>query len=76
MADLLDRGHALLQIMEDRLGDHDWLATDRITFADICLFGYTHTAGNRGGFDMARFPAINRWLDQIAGLPGFKGIDA
>ncbi|MBK4216276.1 glutathione S-transferase family protein [Paracoccus caeni] len=76
MADLLDRGHALLQIMEDRLKGHDWLAGDQMSVADISLYGYTHTAGARGGFDMARFPAINQWLGRIQALPGYVRIDA
>ena len=75
MAELLDRGHAHLQIMEDRLAAHDWLVGDGPSLADICLYGYTHTAGSRGGFDMARFPAVNRWLARVAALPGYKGIE-
>ncbi|WP_111558255.1 glutathione S-transferase family protein [Paracoccus sediminilitoris] len=70
LADLLDRGHALLQVMEDRLAHHDWLAGDMVSLADICLYGYTCTAGSRGGFDMDRFPAVCRWLDRIAAMPG------
>ncbi|RQP05253.1 MAG: glutathione S-transferase family protein [Paracoccus sp. BP8] len=76
MAELLERGHALLQVMEDRLAGHDWLVGDTVSLADICLYGYTHTAGSLGGFDMARFPGIVRWLDRIAALPGYKGLEA
>ncbi|HEY0212602.1 MAG TPA: glutathione S-transferase family protein [Paenirhodobacter sp.] len=76
LADLLTAGHANLQIMEDRLARHDWLAGDWISLADICLYGYSHSAGERGGFDMARFPAINRWLDRIAAHPGYVGLTA
>lgn len=74
MADLLERGHALLQIMEDRLASNDWLVGTAISLADICLYGYTHTAGERGGFDMSRFPGINRWIARISALPGYKGL--
>ncbi|WP_347138014.1 glutathione S-transferase family protein [Paracoccus sp. SSK6] len=75
LAELLVRGHAVLQVMEDQLAGRDWLAGDHATLADICLYGYTHTAGERGGFDMARFPAIRRWLDEVAALPGYVGLD-
>lgn len=75
MAELLERGHMLLQIMEDRLASHDWLAGDAISLADICLYGYTHTAGERGGFDMSRFPGINHWIQRISALPGHKGLN-
>ncbi len=73
MADLLERGHALLQVMEDRLAAHDWLVDGGASLADVCLYGYTCTAGERGGFDMARFPGIGRWLARIASLPGYRG---
>lgn len=75
LGELLDRGHQLLQQMEDRLADHDWIATDAPSVADISLYAYTHSAGAKGGFDMARFPAIGRWLDRIASLPGHVTLD-
>lgn len=76
MAELLDRGHALLQIMEDRLKGRDWLVGDHLSIADLALYGYTHTAGSRSGFDMSRFPAINQWLGRIQALPGYVRLDA
>lgn len=76
MAALLDSGHSLLAIMENRLSARDWLVGDAPSLADICLYAYTHTAGSRGGYDMARFPAVNRWLDRVALLPGYIGIGA
>ena len=61
--------------MEQRLTRADWLAGQAASLADICLYGYTHSAGERGGFDMALFPAINRWLQRIAALPGHEGLN-
>lgn len=75
LADLLARGHSVLQVMEDRLGGRDWLVGDAVTLADLCLYGYTHTAGSRGGFDMARFPAIHAWLARISALPGYRALN-
>ncbi|MDO5606685.1 MAG: glutathione S-transferase family protein [Paracoccus sp. (in: a-proteobacteria)] len=75
LADLLDRGHALLAVMEAHLTRADWLAGSRASLADICLYDYTHSAGSKGGFEMARFPAINRWLARVAALPGFVTLD-
>ena len=74
MAELLDRGHAVLAVMEARLAAHDWLAGAAVSLADICLYGYTHTAGALGGFEMARFPAINAWCARVAALPGYQGL--
>ena len=76
MAELRDRGHQLLQVIEDRLATHDWLVGDAASLADICLYAYTHSAGGKGGYDMARFPAITRWLARIAALPGYAELGA
>lgn len=75
LADLLSRGHALLQVMEDRLRAHGWLAGDAASLADLCLYAYTHTAGTRGGYDLARFPGITAWLGRVEALPRFVRLD-
>lgn len=75
LADLLARGHALLDVMEDRLSARDWLAGDAPSLADICLYGYTHSAGTRGGFDLDRVPGVRAWLARVAALPGHVALD-
>lgn len=75
MAELLTRGNELMQMMEDHLSKNDWLAGDRISLADICLYAYTHTAESRGGYDLAPFPALRAWLARIAALPGYIGLE-
>ncbi len=62
---LLDQGHAALQVMETQLRDTLFLAGEAITVADLCLYGYTHSAGEKGGFDMERFPAVGQWLERV-----------
>ena len=74
MERLLHDGHAILRIMEDAIAARDWFVADRPTLADIALYGYTHTAGTRGGFDMGRFPAIGAWCARVAALPGYQGL--
>lgn len=76
LAELLDRGHELLGIMERHLEDRDWLVGNGVSLADLCLYAYTHSAESRGGFDLGRFPAVGRWLARIAALPGYKGLEA
>lgn len=71
---LLDEGHALLQLMEDALENRDWLVGDAVTLADIALYAYTHTAGERGGFDMTRFPNTNKWCHAVAQLPNYVSL--
>ena len=74
LADLLDSGHALLQVIEDALAGRDWLVGEKVSLADLCLYAYTHTAGARGGYDMTRFPAIAAWLQRVEALPGYVGL--
>ncbi|MCC0030482.1 MAG: glutathione S-transferase family protein [Brucellaceae bacterium] len=63
---LLESGHRALGVMEVQLEKTPFLVGDALTAADICLYGYTHTAGKKGGFEMDRFPAINAWLERVA----------
>ena len=75
MADLLERGTALLSVMESRLKDHYWLAGSSPSVADISLYGYTHSAQCKGGFDLEPFPSLRAWLARITALPGHVGLD-
>ncbi|TQS73691.1 glutathione S-transferase family protein [Rhodobacteraceae bacterium] len=75
MAELLSRGNALLAMMDAHLQQNDWLLGAHPSLADIALYGYTHTAGSRGGFDMTQFGAINAWLARMAAQPGYIGLD-
>jgi len=62
------RGEFALAVMEQQLGGNDWLAAGRYTIADIALYAYTHTAAG-GGFDLARYRGIRRWLERVRALP-------
>jgi len=63
-----EKGNAALGVMETHLKTHDWFAGTAYSIADIALYGYTHSAGE-GGFDLAGFPAVSRWLARIASQP-------
>ena len=63
------RGVQALNVMERQLGASDWLVAGRCTIADIALYAYTHTA-DEGGFDLAPYAGIRRWLDRMAAEPG------
>lgn len=67
---LLESGNRALAIMEAQLDRTPYLTGDALTVADICLYGYTHSAGQKGGFDMARFRAVGRWIARVAAEPG------
>lgn len=69
LADCARRGAAALDVMERRLGAHDWLAGTSPTVADLALFAYTHRA-DEGGFDLRRWPGVLAWVDRTGALPG------
>jgi glutathione S-transferase len=75
MAQLLENGNRALGVMEKRLKDADWLAADAFSVADISLYAYTHMAA-AGGYDLAQFPGIQRWLDRVAALPRHVSIES
>ncbi len=75
LAELLEAGHGLLGQMNDHLANQDWFVGDRPTIADISLYAYTHSAATKGGFDLDRFDAVREWIDCIAAMPGYVGLD-
>jgi glutathione S-transferase len=68
-------GYLAFDAMESYLSDHDYLAAERYTVADIALYAYTHVA-HEGGFDMSGYPAIAAWVDRVASQPGHVPITA
>jgi glutathione S-transferase len=75
MTHLLESGNRALAVMEQRLGDADWLAGNAYSLADISLYAYTHMAAD-GGYDLQRFPRIRRWLGRVAAMPRHVAIEA
>jgi len=57
-------GYRALDVMEAHLHNHAFFVGDQYTIADIALFAYTHVA-HEGGFDLARYPALNQWLHRV-----------
>ncbi len=69
------KGNAALGVMETHLSRHDWFAGGRYSIADIALYGYTHCAAE-GGFDLAKYPAVSRWLARVAAQKGHIPLSA
>lgn len=63
---LKTKGDAALARMELQLGQTPYLVGDALTLADIALVAYTRNA-HRGGFDVAYYPAVKRWIDRVEG---------
>jgi glutathione S-transferase len=68
-------GYDALGVMERHLGGVEYFVGGAPSIADIALYAYTHVAGE-GGFELARFPAVLRWLERIRSLPGYVPITA
>ena len=68
-------GYVALAAMEKRLTGREYLVGERLSIADIALYGYTHVAVE-GGFDLDRFPVVQAWIARVAAEPGHVPIDA
>jgi len=62
-------GYRVLDRMESHLAREAFLVGGAYTIADIALYAYTHVA-HEGGFDLARYPAIEAWLARVRAQPG------
>ena len=63
-------GNAALKLMDDHLKDRDWFVGNSISLADICLFAYTHLAGE-ADFDLNRYANILGWIERVKATPRY-----
>lgn len=75
MAALLRDGDVVLDLLDAALTGREWLVGTTPSIADVALYGYTHSAESRGGYDLARRAAVAAWLGRIAGLPGYVALE-
>ena len=54
-------------VMEHDLVKHGFFGGNDPSIADIALFAYTHVA-DQGGFELQKYPAITRWIDNMKSL--------
>jgi len=59
------------QVLNTHLDGRDWIIGDDVTNADFSCCGYLYYP-EPFGFDRADWPNIDRWLDNISALPGWK----
>lgn len=59
------------QILEQELENRDWLVGNQITMADISCCGYLYYP-EPFGFERSDWPAIDSWLNRLAGQEGWK----
>ena len=69
----LDAGHQGLAVLDAHLARRDFITDHGYSVADVAVYGYTHLAGE-GGFDLARHPAVLRWMERVRATPGYAEI--
>ena len=63
-------GRNALQVLEQHLQNHVWLALRRPTIADIACYPYVALA-ELGNISLDPYPAVLSWMKRIQSLPGF-----
>ena len=59
------------RVLDAHLAGRDWIVGDGVTLADTACCGYLYYP-EPYGFDRADWPNNDRWLGNIAALPGWK----
>ena len=67
-------GRAGLEVLEQRLAEHEWLAAGRATIADIACMPYA-ALSHMGEIPLDDFPSVRAWIDRIRALPGFVAME-
>lgn len=65
------RAKAAWKTLDTHLEGRDWIVADAPTIADLACCSYLYYP-EPFGFARADWPNIDRWLDAIAALPGWK----
>lgn len=68
---LQGRLKAAYTILDGHLSTRPWVAGAEVTIADLSCCSYLYYP-EPFGFDRRDWPHIDRWLDRIAALPGWK----
>jgi glutathione S-transferase len=70
-----EAGYRALAAMEGHLEGREFFVGNRPTLADVALYAYTHVA-HEGGFELDGYPAVRKWLERVAAVPGHVPIEA
>lgn len=71
MDECLDFARVALEVLEQRLAIHHWLASTRHpTIADIACYPYAALATD-AGIDLAPYESVRRWFAGLESLPGY-----
>lgn len=59
-----------LRVLEQQLSGQPWLAASHATIADLACYPYVALA-DEAQVSLAPYPAVQVWLERMAGLPGW-----
>jgi glutathione S-transferase len=68
-------GNAALKLMDEHLANREWVVGSAMRLADVCLFAYTHVAGD-ADFDLGGYPHVLAWVERIKGQPRYLAMEA
>jgi glutathione S-transferase len=69
----LEAGHRGLGVLEQHLTNRAFVTDHGYSVADVAVYGYTHLAAE-GGFELARYPAVQAWMQRVRGTPGYAEV--
>ncbi len=69
-----DLARGAFQVLEDHLGNRDWLVGDGPTIADIAVYSYVGLVWE-GQVSLDPYPAVIAWMRRIEALPNYVGMD-
>lgn len=69
-----EQGNAALKLMDDHLRSRKWFVGEAISLADVCLFAYTHVAGD-AEFELQSYPHVVAWIERVRAEPRFLPMD-
>jgi len=70
-----EAGNAALKLMDEHLSGRPWFVGDDISLADICLYAYTHVAGD-AHFRLDHYPQVAAWLRRVEAEPDYVPMSA
>jgi glutathione S-transferase len=68
--EVIGRAHGVLKVVDQELGEHEFIVGSHPTIADIALYSYIARAPE-GNVDISGYANVNAWLRRIEALPGF-----
>ncbi|MEP4889525.1 MAG: glutathione S-transferase [Aliiglaciecola sp.] len=70
MALCVERSERILELIDNHLSTHDWLAAGRPTIADCAVYPYVSVA-HEGNISMLQYANISAWMNRVEQLPGY-----